>query len=155
MMQKGQHDQSKVNVTYSYASEQGLQQRATAPNPPTETQLTDPLSFMAKARWFVLGLLGGIFAMIAKLALPTKMGFEQRKQSEWAVWAGFAVNTFLHRLLGHAYRKLIGHGGSPCICFSRIWLGGNRVQHTLSMVKRPGRSARVVFCGACLVFVEA
>lgn len=95
MMQKGQHDQSKVNVTYSYASEQGLQQRATAPNPPTETQLTDPLSFMAKARWFVLGLLGGIFAMIAKLALPTKMGFEQRKQSEWAVWAGFAVNTFL------------------------------------------------------------
>lgn len=95
MMQKGQHDQSKVNVTYSYASEQGLQQRATAPNLPTETQLTDPLSFMAKARWFVLGLLGGIFAMIAKLALPTKMGFEQRKQSEWAVWAGFAVNTFL------------------------------------------------------------
>ena len=81
MMQKGQHDQSKVNVTYSCAGEQGLQQRATAPNPPTETQLTDPLSFMAKARWFVLGLLGGIFAMIAKLALPTKMGF--------------AVNTFL------------------------------------------------------------
>ncbi len=95
MMQKGQHDQSKVNVAYSYASEQGLQQRATAPNPPTETQLTDPLSFMAKTRWFALGLLGGIFAMIAKLALPTKMGFEQRKQSEWAVWAGFAVNTFL------------------------------------------------------------
>lgn len=95
MMQEGQHDQSKVNVAYSYASEQGLQQRATAPNPPTETQLTDPLSFMAKARWFALGLLGGIFAMIAKLALPTKMGFEQRKQSEWAVWAGFAVNTFL------------------------------------------------------------
>lgn len=95
MMQKGQHDQSKVNVTYSYASEQGLQQRATAPNPPTETQLTDPLSFMAKVRWFALGLLGGVFAMIAKLALPTKMGFEQRKQSEWAVWAGFAVNTFL------------------------------------------------------------
>ena len=95
MMQKGQHDQSKVNVTYSCASEQGLQQRATAPNPPTETQLTDPLSFMAKTRWFALGLLGGIFAMIAKLALPTKMGFEQRKQSEWAVWASFAVNTFL------------------------------------------------------------
>lgn len=95
MMQKGQHDQSKVNVAYSYASEQGLQQRATAPNPPTETQLTDPLSFMAKVCWFALGLLGGVFAMIAKLALPTKMGFEQRKRSEWAVWAGFAVNTFL------------------------------------------------------------
>ena len=95
MMQKGQHDQSKVNVAYSYASEQGLQQKATAPNPPTEAQLADPLSFAAKARWFALGLLGGIFAMIVKLALPTKMSFEQRKQSEWAVWAGFAVNTFL------------------------------------------------------------
>lgn len=95
MMQKGQHDQSKVNVAYSYASEQGLRQKATAPNPPTETQLADPLSFAAKARWFALGLLGGIFAMIVKLALPTKMSFEQRKQSEWAVWAGFAVNTFL------------------------------------------------------------
>ena len=80
---------------YSYASEQGLQQKAAAPNPPAETQLADPLSFMAKARWFALGLLGGIFAMIVKLALPTKMSFEQRKQSEWAVWAGFAVNTFL------------------------------------------------------------
>ena len=64
MMQKGQHDQSKVNVAYSYASEQGLQQKAAAPNPPAETQLADPLSFMAKARWFALGLLGGIFAMI-------------------------------------------------------------------------------------------
>ena len=89
MMQKGQHDQSKVNVAYSYASEQGLQQKAAAPNPPAETQLADPLSFMAKARWFALGLLGGIFAMIVK------MSFEQRKQSEWAVWAGFAVNTLL------------------------------------------------------------
>ncbi len=49
MMQKGQHDQSKVNVAYSYASEQGLQQKAAAPNPPAETQLADPLSFMAKA----------------------------------------------------------------------------------------------------------
>ena len=95
MMQKGQHDQSKVNVAYSYASEQGLQQKAAAPNPPAETQLADPLSFMAKARWFALGLLGGIFAMIVKLAFPTKMSFEQRKQSEWAVWAGFAVNTLL------------------------------------------------------------
>ena len=50
MMQKGQHDQSKVNVAYSYANEQGLQQKAAAPNPPAETQLADPLSFMAKAR---------------------------------------------------------------------------------------------------------
>ena len=72
MMQKGQHDQSKANVAYSYASEQGLQQKAAAaPNPPAGTQLADPLSFMAKARWFALGLLGGIFAMIVKLALPT------------------------------------------------------------------------------------
>ena len=31
MMQKGQHDQSKVNVAYSYASEQGLQQKEAAP----------------------------------------------------------------------------------------------------------------------------
>ena len=56
MMQKGQHDQSKVNVAYSYASEQGLQQKAAAPNPPAETQLADPLSFMAKARWFAVCL---------------------------------------------------------------------------------------------------
>ena len=123
MMQKGQHDQSKVNVAYSYASEQGLQQKAAAPNPPAETQLADPLSFMAKARWFALGLLGGIFAMIVKLALPTKMSFEQRKQSEWAVWAGCAVNTFLLVVLGYAYRWLVGHGGSSCICFPCIRLG--------------------------------
>ena len=43
MMQKGQHDQSKVNVAYSYATEQGLQQKATAPNPPTEAQLAESL----------------------------------------------------------------------------------------------------------------
>jgi len=94
MMQKGHHDQGKAHATFSYANEQGLKQKATAPNPPAEAQ-AEPLSFTVKARWFALGLVGGIFAMIAKLALPCKLSFEQRKQSEWAVWAGFAVNTFI------------------------------------------------------------
>ena len=92
-MEKGHHGQSKANATFSYSSEQGMQQKATAPTPPSAE--VAPLSFAEKARWFALGLVGGIFAMIIKLALPCKMPFEQRKQSEWAVWAGFAVNTFI------------------------------------------------------------
>lgn len=86
--------QSKVTATLACASDQSLKGGAAAPNPPAAQQ-AEPLSFAAKARWFALGVVGGIFAMIIKLALPTKMAFEQRKQSEWAVWAGFAVNTFI------------------------------------------------------------
>lgn len=117
-MQKGNTNQGKVNVTLSCANEQSLKGASSAPNPPA-TEKAVPLSLAARARWFVLGLVGGIFAMIIKLALPTKMAFEQRKQSEWAVWAGFAVNTFVLVVLINtgcidaAIAALTGAGAAP------------------------------------------
>ena len=93
MMQK-EHG-NKANVKMAYSGEGGMGKKATAPDVPAAAQEAAPLSFSVKARWFMLGVVGGIFAMIAKLALPCKLPFEQRKQSEWAVWAGFAVNTFI------------------------------------------------------------
>lgn len=117
-MQKGNTNQGKVNVTLSCASEQSLKGGSSAPNPPAAEKAA-PLAFAAKARWFALGLVGGIFAMIIKLALPTKMAFEQRKQSEWAVWAGFAVNTFILVVLINtgcidaAIAALTGAGAAP------------------------------------------
>ena len=62
----------------------------------------------------------------------------------------FAVNTFLlvvlinTWLLGYAYRWLVGHGGSPCICFLCIRLGEPSTTY-LPIAKRLERSARAVF----------
>ena len=93
MMQK-EHS-NKADVKMAYSGENGMGQKATAPDVPATAEQVAPLSMAVKACWFLLGVFGGIFAMIAKLALPCKLPFEQRKQSEWAVWAGFAVNTFI------------------------------------------------------------
>ena len=116
-MEKGHHGQGKANATFSYSNERGLQQKATAPVPPSVEAAS--LTFAEKARWFALGLVGGIFAMIIKLALPCKLPFEQRKQSEWAVWAGFAVNTFILVVLINTgcidalAANLMGAGATP------------------------------------------
>ena len=154
MMQKGQHDQSKVNVAYSYASEQGLQQKATAPNPPTETQLADPLSFMAKARWFALGLLGGIFAMIVKLALSSVSSQNglcgQALQSIPSCWlCSSTLAAWICLSLACRARRQLLH------MFPLHSVRRNQAQRTFLTAKRLERNVRAVFCGSCLVFVEA
>ena len=75
MMQKGQHDQSKVNVAYSYASEQGLQQKAAAQsmignvNTYTQMQMADALTQPNTAAGSMAGNMAGM-----QMAMGQMMG---------------------------------------------------------------------------------
>ncbi len=95
-MSYNQHSQNG-NTKLSAPTQANVSVKA-APMPPA-VQEQELLPFARKVRWFALGLFGGIFGMVGALIFQGSLTQGNRKQAEWATWAGFAINMFCLVLL--------------------------------------------------------